>query len=87
MMRTMGGLLIFIFTKVELHLKEITREEMDRLVKSGIVVHCNVGYVDKKGMPVSYMRTRHRQYIMDDYADMAREMMRGAGNGKEKVKN
>ena len=66
-------------------MKEITREEMNLLFEEGILAATERGIVDNRGSLVSYTKTKHKRYIMDDYADIAHNLVRGS-HGKEKVK-
>ena len=71
-------------------MKEISRENLDKLIKKGIIKNSNRGYVDTQrkdydGMPfkVGFYRTvngRH-SYIQDEYADKAARL------GVNQVKN
>lgn len=64
-------------------MKEISRENLDKLIKKGIIKNSNRGYVDTQrkdydGMPfkVGFYRTvngRH-SYIQDEYADKAAKL-------------
>ena len=67
-------------------MKEITREEMDLLLKEKILTSTERGVIDKNGSLVSYTKTKHKRYIMDEYADIAHNLVRGS-YGEEKIKN
>ena len=58
---------------------------MNVLVKQKILTSTGNGFKDKYGNTVNYMKTKHKQYIIDEYADMAQDIMRGLRNGKEKA--
>lgn len=66
------------------HLKEITKEEIEFLFREKILESTERGVVDKNGSLVSYTKTKHKRFIMDEYADMARNLVRGS-HGKEKT--
>ena len=55
------------------------------VVKQKILTSTGNGFKDKHGNTVNYMKTKHKQYIIDEYADMAQDIMRGLRNGKEKA--
>jgi len=59
-----------------LPLKEITQAEIKLLLKNKIIFD-NGALIDKNGYPVSYKRTKHRSFIMDEYADIAQSIIRG----------
>ena len=67
-------------------MKEITREEMDLLLKEKILTSTERGVIDKNGSLVSYTKTKHKRCIMDEYADIAHNLVRGS-YGEEKIKN
>ncbi len=69
------------------HMKEITKQEIDLLAKNGFLTVTGQGVKDKQGNSVSYTRTKHRHYIMDEYVDIAQNLMRGLANGKKEIKN
>ena len=66
--------------KAQIHLKDvsiikqITKEEMNVLLKKRILHNSSNGYVDRYGNLASYYRTCHRIYIGDKYADLARKL-------------
>ena len=66
-----------------LPLKEITQAEIKLLLKNKIIFD-NGALIDKNGYPVSYKRTKHKAFIMDEYADIAQSLMRGT-YGAEKT--
>lgn len=55
-------------------MKQISKEEMDLLLKNGIVRNSNDGIVDKQGYNVGFYRTRNRRYIEDKYVDIAKDL-------------
>ena len=55
-------------------IKAITLDEMRLLEKHKIVKNTKYGFVDKDGNPTGYYRTRHRVYIEDKFADIAKEL-------------
>lgn len=63
-------------------LKEISKEEIKKLIKNGYIKNTNEGYVDLnkkidgKHVKIGYYKTikgRHR-YIQDEFADIARNL-------------
>lgn len=56
-------------------MKEITKDQLELLYKAKIIFKQG-DIVDIKGNPVSYKKTRHKSYIMDEYADLASNMQR-----------
>lgn len=55
-------------------IKQITKEEMDILLKKGILHNSNHGYVDRYGNLASYYKTCHKIYIGDKYAELAKKL-------------
>lgn len=55
-------------------MKEVTKKEVAMLLLNGIIFNSTKGYVDGRGYPVGYYRTRNKRYIEDKYADMATKM-------------
>lgn len=56
-------------------IKEITKQEMDLLIKKGIVINTNHGYVDNKGSDIGFYRTKgvaKKRYVKDKYVNMLR---------------
>lgn len=56
--------------KAGIILKEITGEEIKRLIKEGYIRHNGKNFIDSNGFIVSYHRTRNKRYIEDKYADL-----------------
>lgn len=44
------------------------------LEKHKIIKNTKYGYIDQNGNPTGYYRTRHKGYIEEKYADMAKEL-------------
>lgn len=61
-------------------IKTITKEEIKALLENKIVFNTKYGIVDEKGYPTGYYCTRHKAYIEDRFADMARDLVNGAAN-------
>ena len=55
-------------------LKEISRKELDVLVKNHILSNTHRGLVNHYGNTVGFYKTRNKRYIEDRYADMAKRM-------------
>ena len=66
----------YIKKRMDYLLKEITMEEMNLLIAEGLVKHSGKGIVDKRGNIVSYMSTKHKQYIADEYVSLAQKIMK-----------
>lgn len=55
-------------------MKEITKDQVNLLVKRNVIRNSNKGYLDKHGEPVGFYRTRNKRYIEDQYADMVKRI-------------
>ena len=55
-------------------IKQISKEEMTKLLKHNYVKNTKYGIVNNNGSSVGYYRTRHRRYIEDKYADLAKTL-------------
>lgn len=55
-------------------MKEITKEGMELLIENNIIIPTQRGFTDKKGFLVSYTKTKHKRYMMDSYANLARRL-------------
>jgi hypothetical protein len=55
-------------------IKQISGEQVNKLVKKGIIKNTHNGYVNQKGMVVGFKLTRHKKYIEDKYANLARKL-------------
>lgn len=55
-------------------MKQISNEEMKKLIDNNYVRNSGCGFVDKHGYIVGYYRTRHKRYIEDKYADIAKKI-------------
>lgn len=63
--------------KGRFHLKQITKQEIQKLLDAGIIRNSNKGYINRKGNEVGYYRTTgcgHKRYIQDWYADKAQSL-------------
>ena len=63
--------------KGRFHLKQITKQEIQKLLDAGIIRKSNKGYINCKGNEVGYYRTTgsgHKRYIQDWYADKAKSL-------------
>lgn len=56
-------------------MKLINKEEMKKLENHGDIRNTVRGYVDKRGFTIGFYRTRHRTYIEDKYADIAKKLV------------
>lgn len=67
--------LLEIYRKEVKIIKEITKQEMDLLIKKSIVINTNHGYVDNKGSDIGFYRTKgvaKKRYVKDKYVNMLR---------------
>lgn len=55
-------------------MKEITKKELETLIKNGYVRNSNKGLVDPRENTVGFYRTRNKRYIEDKYAEIARNL-------------
>lgn len=55
-------------------MKQISKEEMKKLIDNKYVCNSTKGYVDKRGYTVGFYRTRNKRYIEDKYVDIARKL-------------
>lgn len=55
-------------------MKQISKEEMKKLIDNKCIYNSAKGYVDKKGYTVGFYRTRNKRYIEDSYVDIARKL-------------
>ena len=56
------------------NLKEVTKEQMDLLIKNGVVHNSGKGFVDKNKTQIGFYRTRNKRYIEDKYVDIAKKL-------------
>lgn len=56
------------------NLKEVTKEQMELLVKKRIVFNSSKGFIDKNNNQIGFYRTRNKRYIEDKYVDIARRL-------------
>ena len=59
---------------VDNDLKEVTKEQMELLMKKGIVRNSSKGFVDKNENQIGFYRTRNKRYIEDKYVDIAKKL-------------
>lgn len=55
-------------------MKQISNEEMKKLIDNKYVRNSSKGFVDKHGNIVGFYRTRNRRYIEDRYVDIAKKL-------------
>ena len=63
--------------KGRFQIKQITKQEIQKLLDAGIIKNTHRGYVNRKGNDVGYYRTSgagHKRYIQDRYADKAQSL-------------
>lgn len=56
-------------------LKQITKEDMQKLIKNNYITNSRKGFVDKRGFVIGFSRTRNKYYIEDKYADIAKKLV------------
>lgn len=59
------------------YIKEISKTDIDKLLKAGIIKHTKDGYVNRKNNRIGYYRTKgssHKRYIEDRYVNQARNL-------------
>ena len=56
-------------------MKEVKKQEMNVLVESGIIKNTTQGFIDGRGYPVGFYRTRNKRYLEDRYVDMAKNLL------------
>lgn len=55
-------------------MKQISSEEMKKLIDNKYVRNSSKGFVDKNGNTVGFYRTRNKRYIEDRYVDIAKKL-------------
>ena len=55
-------------------LKQISNEEMKKLINNKYVCNSNKGFVDKNRNTVGFYRTRNKRYIEDKFVDIAKKL-------------
>lgn len=66
------------FTKGRYKIKEISKKELDVLLKNGILRNSHNGFINERGYHVGYYKTSgcaHKRYIEDAYVNKARELL------------
>ena len=56
-------------------MKEITKKEIDILLKNNVVRNTNRGFIGQNDYTVGFYRTRNRRYMEDKYVDIAKRLM------------
>lgn len=54
-------------------IKEISKQDIDLLIKRGIIRNTNHGYADRNGNNIGYYRTKGcagKRYVKNKFADM-----------------
>lgn len=52
----------------------ITKQEMDKLFKHGIIKQTSYGIVSKLGKPTGFYKTKTNRYIEDKYVNIAKDL-------------
>ena len=56
------------------YLKQISKEEIQKLLKAGIIRNTNYGYIDQKGRHIGYYKSVHKRWIEDRFANKAQTL-------------
>lgn len=56
------------------YLKQISKEEIQKLLKSGVIRNSNYGYIDQKGRHIGYYKSVHKRWIEDRFANQAQTL-------------
>lgn len=56
------------------YLKQISKEEIQKLLKAGIIRNSNYGYIDQKGRHIGYYKSVHKRWIEDRFANKAQTL-------------
>ena len=56
------------------NLKEVTKEQIELLIKNGVVCNSVKGFIDKNKNQIGFYRTRNKRYIEDKYVDIAKKL-------------
>lgn len=56
------------------YLKQISKEEIQKLLKAGIIRNSNYGYIDQKGRHIGYYKSVHKRWIEDRFVNQAQTL-------------
>ena len=56
------------------YLKQISKEEIQKLLKVGVIRNSNYGYIDQKGRHIGYYKSVHKRWIEDRFANQAQTL-------------
>ena len=56
------------------YLKQISKEEIQKLLKAGKIRNSNYGYIDQKGRHIGYYKSVHKRWIEDRFANQAQTL-------------
>lgn len=56
------------------YLKQISKEEIQKLLKAGVIRNSNYGYIDQKGRHIGYYKSVHKRWIEDRFANQAQTL-------------
>ena len=48
---------------------------MSVLLNNGVIKNTSQGFIDGRGYPVGFYRTRNKRYLEDRYVDMAKNLL------------
>jgi hypothetical protein len=60
--------------KRKIRMKQISKEEINKLYKHNFIFNTKRGVVNDKGDSVGFYRTQHRWFIEDRYVDIAKSL-------------
>lgn len=56
------------------YLKQISKEEIQKLLKAGVIRNSNYGYIDQKGRHIGYYKSVHKRWIEDRFVNQAQTL-------------
>jgi len=56
-------------------MEQITKEQMNALIKNGVLRNTREGIVNTDGLPAGFYRTRHKKYIEEKYLYIAKTLV------------
>ena len=55
-------------------IKQVTKEEMNKLIENGYIHNTSRGFKDSRGREVGFRNTRNKKFIDDKFADIAKRL-------------
>jgi len=56
------------------NIKQISKKEMEKLIKNEYIINQYGGFRDKRGYEVGFYRTKNKRYIEDKYVAIAQKL-------------